>query len=323
VVLLTGRSASGARRWLSLGFSFQPSELMKLSFIIILARTLCYTRDQLKSLRVLLPFIFYLMIPFVLISKQPDLGTALTLAGIFLGMLLWAGLHPFILFLLFSPILSIWLRHHWLVWVPYILILWYLFYEFRAKIVDAVIFLFLNIGIAAGFDRLWGMLHDYQQRRILSFFNPGLDPFGSGYHALQSKIAVGSGGLFGRGFLQGSQTHYAFIPEQHTDFIFSVIGEEFGFVGSLVLLLLFGFLIWRLIVLAGRVKNSFASFVIIGVASLFTFHVLVNIGMAVGIMPVVGVPLPFLSYGGSALLVTFIALGIVQSIIVREEKLHF
>lgn len=320
IVLVVGKSASGARRWLGAGFfSLQPSELTKLAFIIMLAKILSFNREKLKNLRVILPMILYLLIPFILIARQPDLGTALVLGGIFLGMLLWAGLHPFTLFLFFSPVLSILLRHHLIFWLLYLAVLFCLFKIFNLKIVDKIIFLGLNILTAFGFDKIWGLLHDYQQRRILSFLNPGFDPFGTGYHALQSKIAIGSGGFFGRGFLHGSQTHFSFIPEQHTDFIFSVVGEELGFVAAVLVILLFGWLIWRLIEIAARTRNTFASFLVIGVASMLAFQLLVNVGMAIGIMPVVGVPLPFVSYGGSSLLIHFLALALIEAVIIKES----
>lgn len=324
VVLLFGKSAAGAKRWLGLVFfTLQPSELTKLAFIILLAQILSSLKEPLKNLRSLLPVIFYLVIPFALIAKQPDLGTALILMGIFLGMLLWAGLHPFTLFLFFSPILCILLRHHLILWIIYLLVLFYLFKVFRLKLIDKIIFLGLNILSAFSFNFFWGLLHDYQKRRILSFINPGFDPFGSGYHGLQSKIAVGSGGFLGRGFLQGTQTHFSFIPEQHTDFIFSVVGEEFGFLGAVAVILILGFLIWRLIEIASETRSNFASFLVIGVAAMFGFQVLVNVGMAIGIMPVVGVPLPFLSYGGSSLLTNFMALALVESVVIWENKLVF
>ena len=168
-----------------------------------------------------------------------------------------------------------------------------------------------HLGVGLGAEPLWDSLHDYQQRRVETFLNPQFDPQGAGYQIIQSKIAIGSGGMFGRGFLQGSQTHLAFLPEQHTDFIFSVIAEEFGFVGSIAVLGLYYIFILIGIYIAMNVKSRYQSLVAAGCVSVFTFHVIMNVGMAVGMLPIAGVPLPFLSYGGSFLMPRLILCGLL------------
>ncbi len=322
-ILFSGAGTGGAQRWLQLGpFSFQPSEISKLALIMALAAFLS-ERKKIKNIwetgYVLALFGF----PFLLVFKQPDLGTALVFLAILVGMLAASEASPGLLIIIVTPLFSILLRPLFYLWLVYLAALVLALFLSRAKIWDWIVIPGLNIGVGVALPFIWTMLKSYQRQRIIAFLNPAADPYGAGYHALQSKIAIGSGGLFGRGFLQGSQTQLQFIPEQFSDFVFSVIGEEFGFIGSALILALFGLLIWRMLAIAFQARDSFGKMLASGVAVMIGFHVLANMGMALGILPVVGIPLPFLSYGGSSLFMNLAAVGIVQSIAMRRQKLFF
>jgi len=281
-VLVTGSSAQGAQRWFEIGnYSFQPSEVAKIVMVIFLAAFFS-NQKKLKGFNFLSLFVM-VGIPFLLIFKQPDLGTALVMMVIFMGMLAAA-------------------------WSP-------------SKVLILIIAIAIGVGIA--FPYIWGMLKTYQQHRIIAFINPASDPKGAGYHSLQSLIAIGSGGLFGKGFMHGSQTQLQFIPEQHSDFVYSVVGEEFGFIGAAFVLFLFGIIIWRALDLAAKSDDPFASLLSLGIAVMIGFHIFANIGMTVGLLPVVGIPLPFMSFGGSSLLTNLVAVGILQSISMRRRKMFF
>lgn len=289
-VLVVGRSALGAQRWIQIGpFPLQPSEFAKIAIIITLANYLSTREDKLKRLRDLLPAFWHVTLPMLLILKQPDLGTSLVFAGVLLGILFLAGVSPRLLFYIFGGGL--------------------------AAIVLAI-FLHFHLG-------LWLPLKDYQLMRLVVFINPEVDPLGAGYHIIQSRIAIGSGGLWGKGLFAGTQNQLDFLPEQHTDFIFSVISEELGFFGSLTVLFLQFTLIWRALKIAAAAKDRLGLLLAGGIASMFLFHVFVNAGMTMGIMPVVGIPLPFVSYGGSALLTNSLAIGLLQNIWIRRQKILF
>jgi rod shape determining protein RodA len=195
--------------------------------------------------------------------------------------------------------------------------------QIKVRLMDFSLILLGNIGIGYAVAKLWSMLKDYQKARLLVFLNPESDPLGIGYHSLQAKIAVGSGGFFGKGFMHGTQTQLAFIPQQFTDFVFSALGEELGFLGSVLVLALFATVIYRAIVLASESRDFFGSMLAAGIAVMLGFQVLVNVGMTLGLMPVVGIPLPFLSFGGTALVMNMCAVGILQSIAMRRHKLLF
>jgi rod shape determining protein RodA len=215
---------------------------------------------------------------------------------------------------LVSPLLSLISGFHWFTWAFFFLGFLLLLYYLRPRLIFGAFMILLNLGVGIVTPLIWNRLHDYQKLRILTFLDPGRDPQGAGYQILQSKIAIGSGGIGGKGFLQGSQTKLAFLPMQHTDFIFTVVGEEFGLIGALVILTLFGFLIVRGILIAKKARNTFASFTALGITTIFAFQMLVNIGMVIGIMPVTGLPLPFLSYGGSSMLLSWISIGLLLAI---------
>lgn len=289
-VLVFGEEAKGAQAWIPIGpYKFQPAEVVKSLLILGLAQFLTPRIGKLNTYREMLPVFIYVAIPLAFIMKQPDLGTGLVYVAIMFGMLLAAGASPPRLLLLVSGgiglvVLAIYGHYTWGWWLP---------------------------------------LENYQLMRLVVFINPLIDPRGSGWNVIQSKIAVGSGGLLGKGWGDGSQTKGDFLPEQWTDFIFSVLAEEFGFIGSLILLILFFVLIYRGIKIAGQAKDSYGSLIAVGVISMFTFHVLQNIGMAIGIMPITGIPLPFVSYGGSALLANMISLGLLMNVYVYREQILF
>jgi rod shape determining protein RodA len=323
VILFVGSGSQSAQRWFQLGpFSFQPSELSKIIIVICLAAYFS-KREKLKNVWDAGFLLALVGVPFLLIFKQPDLGTALVFVFILIGMLTASGSSPKLLILLVTPMISILLRPFLYVWIAYLVLIAVVLFLSRASIWDWILILGLNIAVGVAMPYIWGMLKAYQKQRILSFLNPGFDPHGAGYHSLQSRIAVGSGGIFGRGFLRGSQTQLQFIPEQHSDFAFSAIGEEFGFMGAAMVLLLFAVMIWRTLVIASGSMDTFGSLLASGFAIMTVFHVFVNVGMTLGILPIVGMPLPFLSFGGSSLLMNMISIGILQSIVMRRKKIIF
>jgi rod shape determining protein RodA len=272
-VMVAGKMVSGSRRWLALGpLTFQPSEFAKLAIILVLARYF-HKRPQTAplTLKDLLAPLAIVLVPALIIIKQPDLGSGLlviTVAGV---LILFAGVH------------------------------------WRTLMLG-------GLGLVLAAPAAWPFLKDYQRQRILTFLDPGKDPLGAGYHMIQSKIAVGSGQFWGKGFLQGTQSQLYFLPEQHTDFVFSVFAEEWGFVGSALLLLCYtGLILWGLQI-ARTCKDRFGQFLAVGVTALIFWQVFINLCMVTGLMPVVGIPLPLLSYGGSSLVTTMFALGILLNI---------
>ena len=279
-VMLVGTTALGAQRWIQLGpISIQPSEFSKLLVIICMASVLESRMGTLNSLRDLIPIAVYIGIPFILVLKQPDLGTSLVFMAIFFGMIIACGI--------------------------------------RWRILVGIVM----AGIAS-FPILWNfVLKDYQKTRLYVFIDPNIDPLGSGYHIIQSKIAIGSGMLFGKGIFQGTQSQLNFLPENHTDFIFAVVGEEFGFIGAVILLSLYLIVMWRGIQIAREAGDMFGRLLAVGITSMLGFHVLVNVGMTTGIMPVTGIPLPLMSYGVSALTTDILAIAILLNINLRKNKL--
>jgi rod shape determining protein RodA len=239
-------------------------------------------------------------------------------------MLFWAGLDMVRLFFLVAPILSAIFTapffpfFNWMTWVVFMFVVLGILYYARYALYGMGFNIFINIvaGIATPF--VFGKLKPYQQKRITTFINPDADPLGSGYQIINSKIAVGSGGIFGKGIGQGRYTELGFIPHSHTDFIFSVIGEEVGFVGSILILSVIFYIVYRSITLASSVKNPFISIASIGIATVFMFHMFVNVGMAIGIMPVTGLPLPFLSYGGSSCITSALLVGLLLNFSVNR-----
>jgi rod shape determining protein RodA len=315
IILIFGSSKMGAVRWFSLGsLNLQPSEFAKIATIFALSRYLAYSKRSIYSFRWLAVVMGIALLPALLILKQPDLGTSLVFFAILISMLFWAGVPFLYLFLLISPFISLICAFHWAVWALFFLVLVFILYRSRLNFMLSVSFLLFNLAFGMITPLVWNRLHDYQKDRIIIFLDPGKDPQGAGYQILQSKIAIGSGGILGKGYLQGTQTKLAFLPHQHTDFVFSVLGEEFGLIGALVLLVLFSFLIMKGISIAHKTRNAFLSNVALGITGIFAFQMLINIGMTVGFLPVTGLPLPFVSYGGSSLLLSWILLGILLAI---------
>ena len=323
LIYFFGISIYGAQRWLSLGiFSFQPSEVAKLSTILTLALVL--ERKSISSIKdLILPFLI-VVIPWLLIFFQPDLGTSLVLIVLTFVMLYWSRMpiEWFLilvcciftsLFYLISPNLLIF-------WLPF---MGYLAYRSsQKKIIFSMFTLALHSLVIKLTPFIWEFgLKDYQKDRLVLFLDPSRDPLGGGYHLLQSKIAIGSGGLLGTGLLNGKLTNLQFIPEQHTDFIFSALGEELGFLGCILVLFLFFVLIGRLVKVSENARTNFESLIIIGIASTFLFQIIINLFMTIGLGPVTGIPLPFMSYGRTSLLINFICIGLALSTLNRSRSL--
>lgn len=280
-VMFVGQSALGAQRWIQIGpINLQPSEFSKLIMIISLAHLLEKRQGRLDTFKDLIPIFAFVGVPFLLVLKQPDLGTSLVFIAILFGMLFIAGI--------------------------------------KMKHLTAIVG-----GGLAFLPIFWHFLKDYQKMRLTVFLDPNVDPLGSGYHIIQSKIAIGSGMLFGKGLFAGTQSQLNFLPENHTDFIFAVIGEELGFVGAVAILALYFILLYRAVKIAGEARDSFGMLLATGIASMLAFHVLVNVGMTAGIMPVTGIPLPMMSYGVSSLTTNLVSIGILLNIYMRRQKILF
>ena len=309
-------SISGSHRWLIFGsLKFQPSELGKLVIVFSVAKLLTDIRDGF-SLNKLIAITFLICsIPALIVFRQPDLGTALVYIFVAIPMLLWRGIRPFHLFILFAPLVSTLMAYNLTLFSMWMVIVASVLY-FSQPGASKIVGLFsLNVIFGAISTLIWSNLYPHQQKRILTFLNPMNDPSGAGYQIIQSKTAIGSGGLLGVGLGQGTQTQLKFLPVRNSDFIISVIGEELGFIGITSIFILFVILIYWMINYAYKTRNQFSSLVIVGFASMIFFHVFVNMAMAVGMLPVTGLPLPFVSYGGTFLVSMIIALGISQNII--------
>jgi rod shape determining protein RodA len=320
-VLVKGSSVGGAARWLSVGgFRFQPSEWAKIATIFALARFLTDNHDKLYDKRRLLMLAGLGLRPMLLIFKQPDLGTALVFLAIVPSMMYWAGVSPLILFLTFMPALTMIASFNLWTFVGVMGVLLSVLFIVKKTVLFSFTHIVLNVLVGVVTPFLWTSLEAYQQKRVLSFLGLVSDPKGISYQVIQSKVAIGSGGITGKGFMAGTQTQLRFLPEQHTDFIFSVIGEEFGILGCVIVIFLFVLLLSRGIQLASNLKNRFISLVTIGVTTMFLYHYFVNLGMVMGIMPVTGLPLPFISYGGSFLVTCMIAIGIFVNFSINRHE---
>jgi rod shape determining protein RodA len=285
IVLIKGKSGMGAQRWLSLGpLTFQPSEFFRLFFIIMLSRSLGSIYGDIKIKETLGLFAAYALIPFAMLVKQPDLGTAAILILIFSALCLAKGM--------------------------------------QKKAVSVLVMIsIVSVPFLGGI--FWEGLKDYQKNRLIAFMEPKVDPEGIGYHINQSKVAIGSGKFFGKGYLRGTQGPFRFLPEKHTDFVFSVFAEEWGFLGSIFILLIYLAIIMRGFDTAKRAKDPFGQTLATGITLMFSIYFFLNIGMTMGLMPVVGIPLPFMSYGGTALLSNFMAAGILINIRARRFELFY
>ncbi len=310
-VLVVG-SGPGTRSWLKFaGLSFQPAELAKLATILMLARTLSGREEpETRLLRLWRPLLITFA-PFLLVLAQPDLGSAVTFGVILICSLFWAGIPLFTIFMLVSPGVSLLLGWSATVWGAWFVLVILLLYVRRPWMLEAVAVAAGNLAAGALATPLWNSLAPYQQNRLLVFLNPGIDPRGAGWHLIQSRVAIGSGGWLGQGFGKGPQKRLSFLPEQHTDFIFSVIGEELGFLGVVVVLAAFGWLLQRAVRIAMGSSQNFGSILTFALFGAWFAHLVINIGMTVGLMPVTGLPLPFLSYGGTFLLMTFVGVALI------------
>jgi len=291
-VIVMGYSTLGAQRWIQLGpVQVQPSEFSKLIIIITFASFLVDRGERLNRLRDLIPCFIFVGVPLLLILKQPDLGTSLVFVAIMFGMLYIAGARSALL----------------------------------AAVIIIALVLILGWLMAHYYYDVWVPLKDYQFNRLVAFLDPWKYWNEDGYQVIQSQIAIGSGGLWGKGLYQGSQSQLNFLPgpEQHTDFIFSVVGEEIGFKGAVALFVLYFIILFRGLSIAAEARNKLGALLAVGVVSMFTFQIAVNIGMTVGIMPVTGIPLPFFSYGGSSLLTNMAALGLLLNVYMRRQKIIF
>ena len=315
LVLVVGTGAGTAESshsWLSIGGHQigQPSELAKVATVLMLARFLSSRKEAPRSLKDLIGPALIVGVPFLMVLKQPDLGSALVFVGIFFAMLFWSGVRPRLLFLMATPGISLLLAFNTLTWSAWIIVFVLILIAWRPYVWDWTMFLAANVAMGAIAMPLWTRLAPYQQNRLLTFLNPEVDPRAAGYHAIQSRVAIGSGGWFGTGYTDGPQKRLAFLPEQHTDFVFSVVGEELGFLGVFVALSLFLMLFLVLVRVARRAPDPFSSLVVFGIVGLFFTHVFENVGMTVNLMPITGIPLPLFSYGGSFFIICLLCLGV-------------
>ncbi|NEP03044.1 MAG: rod shape-determining protein RodA [Symploca sp. SIO2E9] len=323
-VMFIGTTANGAQRWISIaGFQIQPSELAKIGIIITLAAIL-HTQPT-STLSGVFRVLAVAAIPWIFVFLEPNLGTSLVFGAITMGMLYWANVNPGWLLLLASPIISAILFSvflpAWFIWVGGMAVVGWRSFPYPWSGALGALALNLVSGTLGNF--FWNLLKDYQKDRLTLFLDPDKDPLGGGYHLIQSRIAIGAGQMWGSGLYQGSQTQLSFIPEQHTDFIFSAIGEELGFVGCLCVLFTFWLLCLRLVIIAQNAKDNFGSLLAIGVLSMIVFQAVINIGMNIGLAPITGIPLPFLSYARWSLLSNFIGIGLVESVANYRHRLRF
>lgn len=322
VVLVAGKVVAGSKSWFGVGgLGLQPSEIVKVTTILALASYLSDRHVNLNRLKDITVTFGIVLLPILLIVAQPDVGTAFIYVGMLIIILYWAGASNFLMLTLLAPaaaaIATLFGTTAFAIVVLVTIIIIFILKENR--FLSALVFSStVLIGVSVQF--VFGKLHPYQQKRILTFLNSDADPLGAGYNVIQSKIAIGSGGFFGKGYLQGSQTQLNFLPAQWTDFIYCVPSEEFGFVGAFVILTLLTIILVRGVQIASSVKSRYASIVAIGIVSVFAVHTLINIGMAMGIMPVIGVPLPFMSYGGSNLLSNMIMAGLLMNMFLNRKE---
>lgn len=309
-------TAASTKSWLAIGGVRlgQPSELAKIAVVLMLARALSGQRSAPTTLLALWKPALIVLIPWLLIMAQPDLGTGIVFIGIFFAMLFWSGVSWPLLVMAASPAVSLILAFGPGVWGAWFLMLLALVAWVRPAMIEGAALVVANVAMGVVAPVLWERLNPYQQRRLLVFLDPSSDPRASGYHVIQSQVAIGSGGISGKGFTEGSQKRLAFLPEQHTDFIYSVVGEELGFLGVTLALGLFCLLLLRTVRIASRAANPFASLVAFGLTAAWFTHIIVNVGMTVGLMPITGIPLPFFSYGGSFMLACWIAVGMLALI---------
>lgn len=314
-------TAASTRSWLRIGpMMVQPAQFANVATVLMLGRVMGGWRERPGQLMDLWKPIAIVAVPMLLVLAQPDLGTAMVFGGLLIATLFWAGTPIGLLFLLLSPMVGLFLAFMGWIFSVYMIALIAFVYFYRMHLWEGVAVIAANLAAGTIAVPLWNSLEPYQKNRLLVFLDPTIDPRGSGYHVIQSRVAIGSGGITGQGYTYGSQKRLAFLPEQHTDFIYAVIGEELGFIGAGLVIALYGVILWRLAKMAERLTDPFAGIVVLGILGAWFTHVLVNIGMTLGVMPITGIPLPFLSYGGSFLLATYLALGIAQRVALEQGR---
>lgn len=322
IVLIGGKIVSGSKSWFGIGgIGLQPSEIVKVTTILALAAYLSGRQVSLNKLKHIATTFAFVLVPFILIVLQPDVGTAIIYLFMLVIILYWAGASNFLMMTLLAPVAAAVATLLGTTAFVIVIALTFLtlFMLRENRLFSAMVFSFtVLMGVSVQF--IFGKLAPHQQKRIITFLNPDADPLGAGYNVIQSKIAIGSGGFFGKGFLQGSQTQLNFLPAQWTDFIYCVPSEEFGFIGAFAILLLLTLLLIRGVQIASMVKSRYAGLVAIGIIAAFATHTFINIGMSMGVMPVIGVPLPFLSYGGSNLLTNMIMAGLLLNMYVNRKE---
>lgn len=323
LVLFFGVEIYGTRGWLRIGgFSLQPAEFAKLGIIMAIGLFLSSKGKDVRNIRDFAIVFLLSAVPMFLVFRQPDIGTLTVLMALFIGILLWSGFNSLIIYgIVFSPFIIVLSLQGGTVFYVVLssLIVGSLFFRTKIYLKALVIAVFISVSFAG--PMVYDNMMDHQKARIDSFLDPESDPRGKGYNVRQSLMAVGSGGVYGKGFLQGTQTQLRYIPMQWTDFIFSVPTEEFGFIGGVVVIILFTVLIIRFIRIASETDSKFYSIIAIGTASVFLYHYFINVGMAIGIIPVMGIPLPFMSSGGTSMIVNLTLVGLVMNAY-RENKKH-
>ncbi len=317
LVLIFGKTINGNKSWFYIaGFGIQPSEFAKVATVLAIANFFYKGDEDNPKIH---PFdifkaLMFVIIPAVLVKLENDTGTTLVMLSFFIPMFFWAGVSPFLLYAVITPVFAVVLAFiNFNFFVAYCIVILISLFFFKRHWIQSLIIIVLNIISGLSVSYLFSKLQPYQQNRIKAVFDPASDPLGSGYNVIQSKVAIGSGGLWGKGYMQGSQTQLRFIPEQWTDFIFCMIGEEFGFFGTIIIIILFLIVIFRLLNNAYYSKNRFLSLACLGFGSIFFFHMFINIGMTIGITPVIGIPLPLVSNGVSSLLSFLLMVGIAMN----------
>jgi len=319
LVLMVGKTVSGSTRWFFLGgFHIQPSEIAKIATVFMLAYYLSNIKPPYETFKHFTNIILIVLVPMLLILKEPDLGTTILFYLMLLPMLYWKGVRAISILLIVLPVINVICAFHWWTWFAFIVIVLALLFinRFELRISIGLFIFHMLIGLLTPY--LWNHLHDYQKQRIMVFLDPYKYKLSAGYNIIQSQVSIGSGGITGKGLFMGTQKNLNFIPEKHTDFIFSVIGEEAGLIGSLLVIFLFLSFFLYSVKVASETKNQFNKLVIIGLTSIIMFQMFINIGMTISMMPVTGIPLPFISYGGSSLLINMIISAIIMNLAIHK-----
>jgi rod shape determining protein RodA len=316
-VLLVGHGP--ARRWFDFGpVNFQPSELAKIACVLALAHYLSERKQLSFRVKELAVPVLLALVPFLLVLIEPDLGSSVVFVVILGAMMFWHGVSLFHIFLLFSPVLSLFCSLHLVSWIAYFVLLGALLL-WQGKTWEVVYGFGVNVLVGLLTPVITSHIHEYQKARVTTFLMPWLDPKGMGWNVIQSLISVGSGRLLGKGLLAGTQKRLSFLPNRHTDFIFSCTAEELGFVGATAVLFLLGYLSYRFLMISFKSRDSFGTMMAFGLTAIFTYHALVNTGMVLGLAPITGIALPFLTYGGSPLLLNFAIVGLILNVEFRAE----